>query len=287
MSIVETYWSGVSRRLQEEVDTFNKLIGHAGEQGKENEQSLVRLMERLLPRSLGIGSGVVIDADGSRSKQADIVIYDSINQPTILAQTSQMLFPVENVFMVIEVKTTLGDEEIEDCAEKKLALDNLAPRGDRPPPAFCVLAYHAEASSAKTLATNVRKVDEAGRPDLLCVIFSATLAGKKVHLDANSTDDYQAGIAALHQRDSSGERISLEWDRPKENENGAYVLRNGLRHPVARAGRKKEERLVGEPGRALLNFSSLILDILADRNAIPESFLKHYLQHSARELVTL
>lgn len=65
MSIVETYWSGVSRRLQEEVDTFNRLIGHAGEQGRENEQSLVSLMERLLPRSLGVGTGVVIDADGT------------------------------------------------------------------------------------------------------------------------------------------------------------------------------------------------------------------------------
>ncbi|MEW2477519.1 DUF6602 domain-containing protein [Micromonospora gifhornensis] len=286
MSIVETYWSGVSRRLQEEVDTFNRLIGHAAEQGRENEQSLIALMERLLPRSLGIGTGIVIDADGNRSKQTDIIIFDLNNQPTIMAQTNQMLFPVENTFMAIEVKTTLNDDEIADCAEKKAALNKLKPRGTSRPD-FCVVAYHAQAATAPITVKLLRAVEEERRPDLLCVISGALLAGRAEVLAGAGDSKYPAGIAALHRRSDDGKRLSNDWDVPASSESGSSVLRDGIRHPVTRKGRKNQERLVAEPGRALLNFCSMILTMLADKGAIPEPSLRHYLQEEAKELVTI
>ncbi|MET8256474.1 DUF6602 domain-containing protein [Micromonospora sp. NPDC005205] len=286
MSIVETYWSGVSRRLQEEVDTFNQLIGHAGEQGRENEQSLISLMARLLPKSLGIGTGIVIDADGGRSKQSDIIIFDLNNQPTIMAQTNQMLFPVENTFMVIEVKTTLNADEIEECAGKKSSLNKLKPRGTSLPD-FCVVAYHAEALTAPITVNLLRAVEEAQRPDLLCVVSGGLLTGRADIMTGAGQSAYPAGIAALHRRDGEGSRVSNDWDVPEANENGSFVLRDGIRHPITRKGRKKNERLVAEPGRALLNFCSLMLTMLADKKAIPEPSLRHYMQDVAKELVVI
>ncbi|SCL40121.1 DUF6602 domain-containing protein [Micromonospora aurantiaca (nom. illeg.)] len=286
MSIVETYWSGVSRRLQEEVDTFNRLIGHAGEQGRENEQSLVSLMERLLPRSLGVGTGVVIDADGNRSKQSDIIIFDLNNQPTIMAQTNQMLFPVENTFMVIEVKTTLNDDEVEDCAQKKASLNKLNPRGTGLP-SFCVVAYHAQAATAPITVKLLRAIEEEQRPDLLCVISGALLAGRPEILTGAGDSTYPAGIAALHRRSQDGTRLSNNWDTLVAGESGSFVLRDGVRHPVTRKGRSNADRLVAEPGRALLNFCSMMLTILAAKGAIPEPSLRHYLQDQAKELVAI
>ena len=286
MSIVETYWSGVSRRLQEEVDTFNQLIGHHGEQGRENEQSLISPMERLLPRSLGVGTGIVIDADGNRSKQSDIIIFDLNNQPTVMAQTNQMLFPVENTFMVIEVKTTLNADEVTDCAAKKAALSKLKPRGADQPD-FCVVAYHAEALTAPITVNLLRSVEEAQRPDLLCVVSGALLAGRPEILAGAGEGRYPAGIAALHRRDDSGNRVSNDWDAPEANENGSFVLREGIRHPITREGRRNNQRLVAEPGRALLNFCSLMLTMLAAKKAIPEPSLRHYMQDVAKELVVI
>jgi len=285
MNIVESYWSAASRRLQEEVDTFNALIGHAGEQGKENEQSLVRLMERLLPRSLGIGTGIIIDSDGRRSKQMDIILYDAINQPTVLAQTSQTIFPVECTFLALEVKTTLDEDELTDCAEKKASITKLVPQGGRTSPHFCVLSYHAQASTLPTAARHIKGIDIGGRADLLCIVYSAILAGNKSAFPDLDEGKYRIGLMPLHQFDEEKNRISDTWDIPTTDEKGSYVLREGVRYQVTRTGRKNDQRIVAEPGRALLNFCALLLDMLARDGAIPQAFLTHYLQKTAQEAI--
>src|SRR5437879_9254003 len=97
MSIVEQYWTGVLRRLQAEVENFNRLIEHQGEKGRENESSLARILERLVPTRYGIGSGLLFDAGGKQSRQMDIVVHEQGDEPALLAQTNQVLFPVANV----------------------------------------------------------------------------------------------------------------------------------------------------------------------------------------------
>jgi hypothetical protein len=283
MSLVETYWSGVARRLQEEVDSFNLLIGHAGEQGRENEQSLTNLMTRLLPRSLGVGSGVLMDSAGKRSNQTDIVIYDSANQPTIMAQTTQVLFPVENVFATAEVKTTLSSDELEDCGNKRKSLHKLKPAGGAQIPLDCVFAYHAE-HNPTTMAKHIRNLDAEARPDLLCVVSAGILAGRGAWFGRQ--DGYCVLIAPLHLRDDKGIRLPGQWDRPAET--GKHVLRSDLRYPVTRLGATRNaDRIVVEPGRALINFCAILLQMLADRGAIPAPSLRHYLQGTAQEFIDL
>jgi hypothetical protein len=97
LPVVEDYWSGVLRRLQTEVDVFNQLVNHLPTRGTENELSFIRLLGGLVPRRYGIGTGLLIDAHDKSSNQTDIVIYDQADEPAILAQTSQVLFPIENV----------------------------------------------------------------------------------------------------------------------------------------------------------------------------------------------
>ncbi|WP_159024569.1 DUF6602 domain-containing protein [Streptomyces scabiei] len=281
--IVEQYWSGVARRLQEEVETFNKLIGHAGEQGRENEISLVRLMENLLPTSVGVGSGMIIDSEGGVSKQTDIIIYDSGNQPSILAQTTQAIYPVENVLMTIEVKTTLNEEELNDCAEKQRIQTALKPANGSTAPPMAVLAYNAE-GMLSTVASRIREIDENVRPLALCVVKPGILAGSRKVVTGNGNNDYIVGLAALHAFDALGDRISGKWQKPEQSERGRILIRSGIPYPVARETTKNESRLLGEPGRALLMFCSVILDTLTSASTLPQSTLKYYLQGPAREL---
>ncbi|MFS8203331.1 DUF6602 domain-containing protein (plasmid) [Streptomyces sp. CWNU-52B] len=283
--IVEQYWSGVARRLQEEVDTFNKLIGHAGEQGRENELSLVRLLRNLLPTNVGVGSGMVIDSFGGISKQTDIIIYSSSDQPSILAQTTQAIYPVENVMMTIEVKTTLDDEEIRDCAGKYKKQKELRPANGNPPPSMMVLAYNAE-GMLSTVAKQLRTLDQQERPDALCVVNPGILATTDSML-AGQQGDYVIGLAALHSRDSSGERISETWERPNAEDRGKVALRLGLPHPVGRTTPRNESRILGDPGRALLIFCSIILNKLSKVSTLPPPTLSHYMQGTALELFPL
>ncbi|WP_432165782.1 DUF6602 domain-containing protein [Streptomyces sp. bgisy031] len=282
-SIVEQYWSAVARRLQEEVETFNKLIGHSGEQGRENELSLARLLENLLPASVGVGSGMLIDSQGGISKQTDIVIYDSANQPSVLAQTTQAIYPVENVLLTIEVKTTLNEEELQDCAKKHDAQMALRPADGRPVPPMAVLAYNVE-GMLSTAAARIRSVPSDSRPLALCVVNPGIVAAEHEKFMMRTGGDFMVGLASLHATDDSGARRSQEWQRPAVDENGRVAIRNGLPYPVVRQTMQASSRIIGEPGRALLIFCSIILDALTARSTLPQSSLRHYMSDTAWEL---
>ncbi|WP_327370367.1 DUF6602 domain-containing protein [Streptomyces sp. NBC_01217] len=282
--VVEEYWSGVARRLQEEVDTFNKLIGHAGEQGRENELSLVRLIENLLPSTVGVGSGMVIDSHGNYSKQMDILIYDVSSQPSIMAQTNQVIFPVECVLLAIEVKTTLTEEELRDCVAKRKSLRNLSPGNDGEAPCLAVMAYHAD-GMAPTVTKNILSHDVTDRPELICVVEPGIIAGSKRLVYRDDCDDFIVGVAGLHEMDRTGTRTSGNFQRPTEVETQAHILRAGSSYPVARLGLSRKDRVIGEPGRALLIFCAAIMDMLTSVSNLPQSVINYYLQDPARELL--
>jgi hypothetical protein len=118
VSIVEQYWGGVLQRLEAEVNVFAQLVAHEGEKGRENEAVMARILEALVPQRYGIGSGLLIDTKNNYGNQTDIVVYDQSDEPAVLAQTTQLLFPMESVLACIEVKTTLRDGDVKDCLKK-------------------------------------------------------------------------------------------------------------------------------------------------------------------------
>ncbi|MFF6948252.1 DUF6602 domain-containing protein [Streptomyces iakyrus] len=280
MNIVEQYWSSAVTRLQTEVEGFNKLIGHAAEQGHENELSLSRLLANLIPKRLGIGGGMIIDNSSKRSKQTDIIIYDLADQPTLMAQSSQVIFPIEVVHAAIEVKTTLTAKEIEDCGGKKAALDLLTPANGASRPIFAVLAYDAWAQP-ETVAEHILNLKENERPDILCLLNPGMLSGAMNFAQKG----YGAGFIPVHKRDANGSRVAGEWVKLEKIPEGAIHHEYGSAFPVTRLGRKGF--YAGEPGRALLLFCGSLLQELANRKAIPIPVLNHYLTPVAREMIQL
>ncbi|SES49843.1 hypothetical protein SAMN04487983_10944 [Streptomyces sp. yr375] len=276
MNIVEQYWASAVSRLQAEVDGFNKLIGHAGEQGRENELSLARLLENLIPRRLGIGSGVVIDKGNGRSKQTDIIIYDLADQPTLMAQSTQVIFPIEVVHAVIEVKTTLTADEVKDCAEKKVSIDTLKPAESREAPFFGVLAYEAWASP-KTVASHLRGIPEGNRADCICIL-NPGIIGSPDTVDQNK---YDVELVALHERNHSGSRTGSSWIKVQKPPADAALSMYGSTYPVTKLA--DVGYIAGEPGRALLLFCDALLRALSARGVIPNPALSHYLTDTARE----
>lgn len=281
--IVEAYWSAVARRLQEEINTFNQLIGHSGEMGKENELSLIRLLEKLLPSSVGIGSGMVIDASGNYSKQTDVIIYDIANQPQIMAQTNQVIFPIECVLLTIEVKTTLTEREIRDAVEKRAsitALSSLRPNQGTP---GLLLAYKAEGLPPAT-ARQIRKYEDQQLPELICVIDPGLIAGTRALIQLTPGSEYIVGVVGLHEQTADGNRKPHAWQRPNNDEIGSSVFRGGLPFPVTRTSVRRDDSIIGEPGRALLIFCAVVMDLISVKLDLPKSVLSNYLQQPGREL---
>lgn len=103
------------------------FIQHAGDKGENREEILMDFLGKHLPKRYGVTKGEVITKDGSRSHAIDIIIYDAVNCP-ILYSGKTSIVPIEGVYGIIEVKSSLSKAEFEDAAGKIENFKRLAPR---------------------------------------------------------------------------------------------------------------------------------------------------------------
>ncbi|MEU5769742.1 DUF6602 domain-containing protein [Streptomyces asoensis] len=288
ISVVEEYWSGVLRRLQAEVDIFNKLIKHWGERGRENELSLARLLENLVPQRYGVGSGMIIDSQDNYSQQTDIVIYNQADEPAFLAQSNQVLFPIENVRACIEVKTTVNKDEIKESGVKRRSLYALTPKQGQHP-LFHFVGY-TPGQHADTIATHLRNLQDTDKPDLFCVVDNGMIGGRSALLrpilgDAiEDNSDYVVAMTYLHERDVSDQRQVGQYHQPPSNFTEARVLYQGGSYPVVRVGK---EWMVAEPSRALLLFCACLVHTLATHEGKNPPASSHYLSGATLDITTI
>jgi hypothetical protein len=162
-NFLDHYFASVYNKLEADVLSFNRKLPHAGLVGSENENAIADVIRQFLPPKFGVDvNALVIDRFGKVSKQIDIVIYDATQ-----ASFFRKVYPVEIVYGVIEVKTSMSS------SEAKLTFENLASVSHlefRPaltpywetqtrkeeihhdPPALYAFAYRSECESFETFA---------------------------------------------------------------------------------------------------------------------------------------
>lgn len=91
--------------------------------GRAREVIIHRFLKPFLPKSLGIGSGVIISASGENSGEIDVIIYDKSTYNLFKPFTSYMPettrpFPAEVVYGIIEVEHKLTRDGLCKCVEK-------------------------------------------------------------------------------------------------------------------------------------------------------------------------
>jgi hypothetical protein len=272
VSIVGEYWAGVLQRLEAEVQVFAQLVAHEGERGRENEAVLARVLSALVPGRYGVGSGLLIDTRNAQSAQTDVILYDHSDEPAVLAQTTQILFPVESVLACIEVKTTLRGDDIADSLEKAKKQRALHHERGGPHPLFVVLAYRAGQTPA-TIVKKYMNADASERPDLVCVVEQAVLIGSGGSIRDGSGAEMDAGLALLHE---NGEAIE---GRPEGTD--FKQVHAGRQYPIVR---HEGRLLLVEPSRALLLFVEALVRLLAERQGRAVPVLSLYVDQDMREL---
>ncbi|AUA12708.1 hypothetical protein CFP59_04854 [Streptomyces malaysiensis subsp. malaysiensis] len=270
------------------MDIFNKLIKHWGERGRENELSLARLLENLIPRHYGVGSGMVIDCHDKYSQQTDIVVFDQADEPAFLAQSNQVLFPVENVRACIEVKTTVNKEELKESGSKRASLHKLTPMQGKHP-LFHFVGYKP-GQYPDTISRHLRALEDTQKPDLFCVVDIGMIGGRKDLLQPVfgdtlvGTDDYVIAMTCLHARDASGQRQLGVYKEPPEDFTEPRILHDGGSYPIVALGRDWK---VAEPSRSLLIFCACLVHTLAVHDGKPPPASSHYLSGATLDIVEI
>jgi hypothetical protein len=88
---------------------------HTGIRGDERAAALASFLREHLPSTIGVAKGEAIDFRDRRTGQLDILIYDSDMASPISSQSENVLIPAESLLAVIEVKTTLTQNDLNAC----------------------------------------------------------------------------------------------------------------------------------------------------------------------------
>lgn len=95
--------------------------------GAAKEKVVLKKLESVLPSSIGVGSGFVIDSYGNVSKQMDIIIYEkSFCHRYIINETEEYsYYPCEGVIIAGEIKSELNNSTLRDSFEKAESIKRL------------------------------------------------------------------------------------------------------------------------------------------------------------------
>ena len=153
------------------------LFEHATSAGTATEHHWINLFERYLPRRYRAAPAFIIDADGGRSRQIDIAIFDNLYSPPLFPHEAGLHLPAESVYAVFEVKPTISKQWLRDAAEKAasvralrrtsapiIASGALRRAPIRPQPILAGLLATSSVWSAETFGGNVRNALQRKHP---------------------------------------------------------------------------------------------------------------------------
>lgn len=148
---LESLMEGTIRQLRTDAEYFSKLTTHAGEKGRLNETHLVRVLRNYLPDKFGVGTGFILSGGASiqQSRQCDIVIYDRSNNTPFYSSEAWQIFPIEMVYGVIEVKTTLNKTTIKSALESCVLLRRMSGGDQSPNKAYVRQSLNTPRSSVR------------------------------------------------------------------------------------------------------------------------------------------
>lgn len=117
-------------------DHFETTMGHEAEQagllehssivGSAREFIVKRVLRSILPPIIHIGTGKVVDLHGKKSRQIDIIVYDS-RFPVFEIQSGIGIYLLEGVIATIEVKSTLTKKSLFEALDNTLSILQLTP----------------------------------------------------------------------------------------------------------------------------------------------------------------
>lgn len=234
----------IAKKLQADFER-SEQVQHQGLKGVSREHALVDgFLTDHLPTKYSVGSGEILDSSGYVSKQQDIIVYDGYNIPVLQKLGETTVFFAEQVYTIIEVKSTLGHGEIKDVIEKGKSVHTLQRAGlaDRLRIPVFGFAYRSKMSLEQIRDYSQKQADHFDGGWGISAIVVLSDANGKTGLITNVDTYYPAAIR----------------------------LFSGQADPVVSIATKSE-------GETLLVFHLLLLEAikLVEASSVPPSYLAY------------
>ena len=164
---------------------IREAVDHSGTLGDETELAWRSFLASILPNRYQVADGFVVDADGRRSDQIDLIVFDRQYSPPLFSGSRVQYIPAEAVYAVFEIKQRIDRKNLRLSCEKAASVRALRrtsveiPSADgvlSPKPLHKILAGILALSNTNTqdikaaLEKLMAQVPEPQRLDLGCAV---------------------------------------------------------------------------------------------------------------------
>ena len=119
----------VQSRILNEASIEERFSINNFDAGPGLEDIVRQELSKLLPDRYSVDAGVVNDRDGRTAGDCDVVISNRTWAPVVklgaTLESRRVHYPIEAIYSVVEVKRTLGFEQLDDAMEKLVKVSRL------------------------------------------------------------------------------------------------------------------------------------------------------------------
>ena len=105
-------FQSTQQRMVAELTGIREAVDHGVTLGDETELAWRDFLARALPNRYQVADGFVVDADGWRSDQIDIIVFDRQYSPPLFMAGNVQYVPAEAVYAVFEVKQRIDSRNL-------------------------------------------------------------------------------------------------------------------------------------------------------------------------------
>ena len=174
--MLKEVFESISEKMQSDFEKVTKLVSHPSVKGTARENALMKYLRPHIPDKFAFSEGIIIDSFEHQSRQVDVIIHDRIATPFLQDRDLANVIPIESVYAVIEVKSTLTKDELTKCIANIKSVRSLKKNtitGQISPTLGFVFAYDAD-STLETIYRNFLELSKDLPPEeqitCICVL---------------------------------------------------------------------------------------------------------------------
>ena len=126
---LEMTCQAVQSRIVNEANIEEKFSINNYDVGPGLEDIVRQELSKLLPQRYSVDAGVVNDKDGKTAGDCDVLITNRIWASVVklgaTPESRRVHFPIESIYSVVEVKRTLGFEDLDEAMKKLVTVSRL------------------------------------------------------------------------------------------------------------------------------------------------------------------
>ena len=182
---LNSLFESAQQNMVAELTGVRRVVDHGVTLGDETEVSWVRFLNSILPNRYQACDGFVVNADGRRSDQIDLIVFDRQYSPPLFRLGNVQYVPAEAVYAVFEVKQSIDARRLKAASEKAASVRRLR-RTTAPIPTadglvdaktphrivsgILALSFADRGAPEDMVARQMGRASEEGRLDLGCAI---------------------------------------------------------------------------------------------------------------------